>query len=82
MTDTYRALTYVSHICTPKCVHTYAYTCIYKGAHYTAQLNMSHQYDRPSEKQRGNELERWGVESKRQKKSKSRAEREREAEKM
>lgn len=54
-----------------------------KGLHYTAQLNMSHQYDRPSETQRGNKLERRGVESKRQKKkSKSSAEREREVEKM
>lgn len=48
------------------CTHTYAYTCTYKEVHYTAQLNMSHQYDRPSEKQIGNELKRR-KESKRQK---------------
>lgn len=52
-----------------KFVHTYAYTCTFKGLHYTVQLNMSHQCDRPSEQQRGNELERWGVDSKRQKKN-------------
>ncbi len=82
MTDTHKTLRYISYtyICTLKNVytHTYAYACTYKGVHYTAQLNMSHQYDRPSEKQRGNELERWGGRVKKTKKSKSRAEGERE----
>lgn len=59
-----------------KFVLTYAYTCTYKGLHYTVQLNMSHQCDRPSEQQRGNELERRGGDSKRQKKIKEQGERE------
>lgn len=72
LTETHTALRYMSHIYAPKkCVHTHMHTHIHiKGLHYTAQLNMSHQYDRPSETQRGHELERRGVESKRQKKIK------------
>lgn len=34
-----------------KCAQPYAYACTYKGEHYTVTRNLSHQCDRPSEKQ-------------------------------
>lgn len=71
MTDVHDPQIRLAHIYAPKkCEHTHMHTVVHtKVVHYTAHLNMSHQYDRPSETQRGNEPERQRLESKDKKKS-------------